>query len=102
MQILEKRSYEGPNLYANFRVIRLEIDLGPLEEKPSAEIPDFVECTLAERNYSFFKILGKNDSPNDFSFEEGKKLSLIRTAELTSSSDSSDSSEETNFYPNEL
>ena len=46
MKILEKRSYGGPNLYANFKVIRLEIDLGPLEEKPSAEIPNFVARLL--------------------------------------------------------
>lgn len=46
MKILEKRSYGGPNLYANFRVIRLEIDLGPLEENPSAEIPGFVDRLL--------------------------------------------------------
>lgn len=46
MRILEKRSYGGPNLYANFRVIRLEVDLGLLEEKPSAEIPNFVDRLL--------------------------------------------------------
>jgi cyanophycin synthetase len=47
MKILEKRSYLGPNLYANFRVIRFELDLGILEDHPSAEIPGFVEGLLA-------------------------------------------------------
>ena len=43
MQVLDKRSYVGPNLYANFRVIRLTVDLGPLEQAPSATIPGFVD-----------------------------------------------------------
>ncbi len=47
MQILDSRTYEGPNLYANFRVIRFTVDLGPLEEHPSATIPGFVDRLLA-------------------------------------------------------
>jgi cyanophycin synthetase len=47
MQILDARTYKGPNLYANFRVIRFTVDLGPLEEHPSATIPGFVEGLLA-------------------------------------------------------
>jgi len=46
MLVLERRSYVGPNLYANFPVIRFTIDLGPLEQKPSAKIPGFVEALL--------------------------------------------------------
>ena len=43
MRILEKRVYVGPNLYANFKVIRLLLDLGCLEQHPSAEIDGFVD-----------------------------------------------------------
>jgi cyanophycin synthetase len=43
MQILERRTYLGPNLYAHFRVIRFLLDLGPMEDWPSAKIPGFVE-----------------------------------------------------------
>ncbi len=46
MQILEQRTYLGPNLYATFRVIRLTVDLGPLEERPSATLPGFVDGLL--------------------------------------------------------
>ncbi len=47
MRILDKRVYVGPNLYANFKVIRMTLDLGPLEEAPSATIPGFVDQLLA-------------------------------------------------------
>jgi hypothetical protein len=59
MRVLEKRTYVGPNLYANFQVIRMTLDLGPLEFAPSAEIPGFVERlvatipTLAEHGCSY-------------------------------------------------
>jgi cyanophycin synthetase len=43
MRILEKRAYVGPNVYANFKVIRLLLDLGTLENHPSAEIDGFVD-----------------------------------------------------------
>ena len=43
MKIVAKRVYVGPNIYANFRVIALTIQLGTLEEHPSAEIPGFVD-----------------------------------------------------------
>ena len=46
MKIIERRSYLGPNLYANFPVIRFTVDLGPLEEHPSAKIPGFVDALL--------------------------------------------------------
>ena len=38
MKILDRVVYVGPNLYAHFPVIRLEIDLGVLEDWPSARI----------------------------------------------------------------
>jgi cyanophycin synthetase len=46
MQILESRTYTGPNLYANFPVIRIQLDLGPLEDHPSAKIDGFVDALL--------------------------------------------------------
>jgi len=46
MKILERRIYRGPNLYAHFPVIRLKVDLGVLEEWPSAKIPGFVDGLL--------------------------------------------------------
>jgi cyanophycin synthetase len=47
MKILEQRIYRGPNVYAHFPVIRLRLDLGALEQWPSAKIPGFVEKLLA-------------------------------------------------------
>ncbi|MCX4246306.1 cyanophycin synthetase [Paraliomyxa miuraensis] len=47
MQILEQRIYRGPNPYAHFGVIRLRLDLGPLEDWPSAKLPGFVDALLA-------------------------------------------------------
>ena len=47
MDVLETRTYVGPNLYASFRVIRFTLDLGPLEDHPSASIPGFVDGLLA-------------------------------------------------------
>src|SRR5262245_16753679 len=35
MKILNSQVYVGPNVYALFRVIRLTLDLGPLEEWPT-------------------------------------------------------------------
>ncbi|ABK89998.1 cyanophycin synthetase [Francisella tularensis subsp. novicida] len=40
MKILSTNVYVGPNIYANFPVIRHEIDLGVLENWPSAKIGD--------------------------------------------------------------
>ena len=47
MKILDQRIYRGPNLYAHFPVIRLRLDLGELEQWPSAKIPGFVDGLLA-------------------------------------------------------
>jgi len=47
MQILERRTYRGPSLYALFPVMRLTVDLGPLEQHPSASIPGFTDKLLA-------------------------------------------------------
>ncbi|MBL8743191.1 MAG: acetate--CoA ligase family protein, partial [Myxococcales bacterium] len=47
MLVLERRVYRGPSLYAHFPVMRLTVDLGPLEAWPSAKIPGFNEGLLA-------------------------------------------------------
>jgi cyanophycin synthetase len=47
MKITERRVYRGPNQYAHFPVMRLLVDLGPLEDWPSAKIPGFVDGLLA-------------------------------------------------------
>ena len=44
MRILDRAVYVGPSLYAHFPVIRLEVDLGPLEDWPSAKLgPAFID-----------------------------------------------------------
>ena len=44
MRILDRAVYVGPSLYAHFPVIRLEVDLGPLEAWPSAKLgPGFID-----------------------------------------------------------
>ncbi|HEY7635412.1 MAG TPA: cyanophycin synthetase [Gemmatimonadales bacterium] len=48
MQILDRSVYIGPSLYAHFPVIRLELDLGPLEDWPSGKLgPAFTDPLLA-------------------------------------------------------
>jgi cyanophycin synthetase len=38
MKILSKNVYVGPNIYANFPVIRYQIDIGELENWPSVKL----------------------------------------------------------------
>jgi cyanophycin synthetase len=47
MKILDTRVYRGPNLYALRKVIRLRVDLGELEDHPTARLPGFVDGLLA-------------------------------------------------------
>ncbi len=48
MLILDKAIFVGPSLYAHFPVIRLDIDLGPLEGWPSGKLgPAFTDALLA-------------------------------------------------------
>ncbi len=47
MKILDTRVYRGPNLYALRKVIRLRVDLGELEDYPTAKLPGFVDGLLA-------------------------------------------------------
>ncbi len=46
MELLERRVYRGPSLYAHFPVMRLTVDLGVLEAWPSAKIPGFNDGLL--------------------------------------------------------
>ena len=48
MKILERAVYLGPNLYARFRVIRFKIDLGVLEDWPSAKLGSRFNDRLVE------------------------------------------------------
>ncbi len=48
MKILDSRVYLGPSLYAHFPVIQMTVDLGTLEEWPSARLGDgFIDALLA-------------------------------------------------------
>lgn len=47
MELLERRVYRGPSLYAHFPVIRLTVDLGALEEWPTAKLDGFNDGLLA-------------------------------------------------------
>ena len=48
MRILERSVYVGPSHYAHFPVIRLQLDLGPLEEWPTGKLgPAFVDALVA-------------------------------------------------------
>ena len=60
MRILDRSVYVGPSLYAHFPVIRLELDLGELEQWPTGRLGDaFVDALaaalpgLAEHGCSF-------------------------------------------------
>ena len=47
MRILDRSVYVGPSVYALFPVIRLEVDLGKLEEWPSSRLgTPFIEGLL--------------------------------------------------------
>lgn len=47
MKILERRVYRGPSQYALFPVMRLTVDLGPLEQWPSAKLAGFNDKLVA-------------------------------------------------------
>ncbi len=66
------------------------------------EIPLFVQCTLAEKNYSFFKIISLSDVKVSAIMDIGEKLSLIRTADLINSNNSPLSSSEKILSQNDL
>lgn len=50
-----------------------------------SELPIFVTCSLAEKDYSFFKIVDSVESTKNRTFIPGEKLTLIRSAELSNS-----------------
>jgi cyanophycin synthetase len=48
MRILDRSVYVGPSLYAHFPVIRLELDLGELEQWPTAKLGDrYIDALVA-------------------------------------------------------
>ena len=47
MKILDSRVYLGPSLYAHFPVIQMTVDLGTLEQWPSARLGEgFIDALL--------------------------------------------------------
>jgi hypothetical protein len=48
MEILDRSTYVGPSHYAHFPVIRLELDLGPLEAWPTRRLGDGFIASLLE------------------------------------------------------
>lgn len=58
------------------------------------EMPSFVLCSLAEKDYSFLKMVKSPEGGNPLSFRVGQKLTLIRSAELSNANDPS-------FFDNE-
>ncbi|GMV11134.1 MAG TPA: cyanophycin synthetase [Gemmatimonadaceae bacterium] len=49
MQILDRRTFVGPSIYAHFPVIRLEVDLGELEAWPTMRLGHAFVDALVER-----------------------------------------------------
>lgn len=47
LEVLECRVYRGPHLYSHTPMIRIQMDLGALEEWPSNRLPDFHERLVA-------------------------------------------------------
>ncbi|MES2493338.1 MAG: cyanophycin synthetase [Pseudomonadota bacterium] len=47
LRVLEHAVYRGPNLFANRPMIRIQIDLGTLEEWPTNRLPGFTDRLLA-------------------------------------------------------
>ena len=43
MRILAHRALRGPNYYSRFPAILMRLDIGPLDERPSSEVPGFLE-----------------------------------------------------------
>nr|MBP6750543.1 hypothetical protein [Xanthomonadaceae bacterium] len=48
MRILDRSVYVGPSLYAHFPVIRLELDLGALEQWPTGKLGEAYVDALVE------------------------------------------------------
>jgi len=47
MMVCERSIYSGPNLYARRPMIRIRLDLGALEDRPTDRLPGFAETLLA-------------------------------------------------------
>jgi cyanophycin synthetase len=47
LQVIECRVYRGPHLYSHTPMIRIQVDLGALEEWPTSRLPGFSDKLLA-------------------------------------------------------
>ena len=47
MQVLQRSIYRGPHLFGALPMIRLQLDLGALEERPTDSLPSFTDRLLA-------------------------------------------------------
>jgi len=47
MRVLETSTYRGPHLYSQRPMIRIQLDLGPLEAWPTQRLPEFTDRLLA-------------------------------------------------------
>lgn len=47
MRVRERSIYVGPNLYGLRPMIRVRLDLGALEDRPTDRLPGFAEALLA-------------------------------------------------------
>ena len=66
------------------------------------EMPVYVTCSLAEKQYSFLKLAESLASQVTPSFRKGEKLTLIRSAELTNPISSSNFDDEKTLSPIDL
>jgi cyanophycin synthetase len=46
MRVLARAVYRGPHLYSRTPMIRIQLDLGPLEQRPTDTLPEFVEALV--------------------------------------------------------
>ena len=47
MRVLERAVYRGPHLYSEMPMIRIQLDLGALEDWPTNRLPSFSERLTA-------------------------------------------------------
>ena len=70
MRILDRSVYVGPSLYAHFPVIRLELDLGPLEDWPTARLGEAYPVDKPGRASDDAMWFGANSMYDRAGFEE--------------------------------
>src|SRR4051794_39507002 len=47
VRVVERAVYRGPHLYSSTPMIRIQVDLGALEERPTNRLPGFTERLTA-------------------------------------------------------